>query len=126
MCISSIVKMTDKRFWIAWIVLLLLMALTCFAEGWREDTAFLGAAYALSLLSIGLCHKISPKAALVNLIVMLAYNALLSYNLVFNSHYGNGLTWWFYALLLNAVHSLALFIFLIVIFVRRENSVRKY
>ncbi|MGM9853734.1 MAG: hypothetical protein ACI30N_07195 [Muribaculaceae bacterium] len=113
--------MTDKRFWMGWIVLILLMALTCFAEGWREDTAVLGAAYALSLLSTGLCHKINPKTALGNLIVMLAYNALLSYNLAFNSHHGTGLTWLVYILLLNASHSVILLIFALINTVRRKK-----
>lgn len=44
-------KPTDKRFWIAWLVLLLMSIVSCMAEGWSEDTALLGAAYTLSLLS---------------------------------------------------------------------------
>ena len=83
-------KLTDKRFWIAWLVLLILVIVSCITEGWGEDTALLGAAYALSLLSTWLCHKAKPKAAFVNMIVMIVYNAILSYNLVFNSHYGAG------------------------------------
>lgn len=101
-------KLTDKRFGIAWLVLLLLAIVNCMAEGGSEDIALLGVAYALSLLSTWLCHKAKPKAAFVNLIMMIAYNAILSYNLVFNSQYGAGLTWWFYAVLLNAIHSIAL------------------
>ena len=104
-------KLPNKRFWIAWPVLLLLVIVSCIAEGWSEDIALLGAAYALSLLSTWLCHKAKPKAAFVNLIVMIAYNAILSYNLVFNSQYGAGLTWWFFALLLNTIHSIGLMIF---------------
>lgn len=106
-------KLTDKRFWIAWFVFLLLVIESCIAEGWSEDIALLGAAYALSLLSTWLCHKAKPKAAFVNLIVMIAYNAILSYNLVFNSQYGAGLTWWFFALLLNTIHSISLMIFVL-------------
>lgn len=101
-------KLTDKRFWIAWLVLLILAIASCMAGGWNEDTALLGAAYTLSLLSAWLCHRVRPRVALGNLIVMLAYNAILSYNLIFNSLYGAGLTWWFFALLLNAVHSLVM------------------
>lgn len=101
-------KLTDKRFWIAWLVLLLLVIVSCIAEGWSEDIALLGAAYALSLLSTWLCHKVRLRTAFGNLIVMIAYNAILSYNLVFNSQYGAGLTWWFFALLLNTIHSIAL------------------
>lgn len=106
-------KLTDKQFWIAWLVLLLLVIVSCIGEGWSEDIALLGAAYALSLLSTWLCHKAKPKAAFVNLIVMIAYNAILSYNLVFNSQYGAGLTWWFFALLLNTIHSIGLMIFVL-------------
>ena len=104
-------KLTDKRFWIAWLVFHLLAIVSCMAEGWNEDTALLGAAYALSLLSAWLCHRVRPIAALGNLIVMLAYNAILSYNLVFNSRYGAGFTWWFFALLLNTIHSIGLLIY---------------
>lgn len=106
---------TDKRFWIAWLVLLLMSIVSCMAEGWSEDTALLGAAYALSLLSAWLCHRVRPRVSFGNLIVMLAYNAILSYNLVFDSRYGEGLTWWFYALLLNSIHSIVLLVYCLVI-----------
>ena len=108
-------KLPNKRFWIDGFVLLLLVIVSCIGEGWSEDIALLGAAYALSLLSTWLCHKAKPKAAFVNLIVMIAYNAILSYNLVFNSQYGAGLTWWFFSLLLNTIHSIGLMIFTSVI-----------
>lgn len=104
-------KPTDKRFWIAWLVLLILAIVSCMAGGWNEDTALLGATYALSLLSAWLCHRVRPRAALGNLIVMFAYNAVLSYNLVFNSRYGAGLIWWFFILLLNTIHSIGLLIY---------------
>ena len=104
-------KLADKRFWIWWLVFLLLAIISCMAEGWNEDTALLGATYTLSLLSTWLCHRVRPRAAFVNLIVMIAYNAILSYNLVFNSRYGAGLTWWFFILLLNTIHSIGLLIY---------------
>ena len=103
-------NLTDKRFWIWWGVLLVLSVGMCISEGWSEDTALLGGAYALSLLSTWLCHKARPRVAYGNLIVMVVYNAILAYNLVFNSRYGEGMTWWFYALLLNTIHSIALLI----------------
>lgn len=106
-------KLTDKRFWTAWGGMLLLMVWCCMSEGWREDTTLLGGAYALSLLSTYLCHRIRQRIAFGNLIVMIAYNAILSYNLVFNSQYGAGLTWWFFALLLNTIHSIGLMIFVL-------------
>ena len=108
-------KLTDKRFGIAWLVLLLLAIVNCMAEGWSEDTALLGGAYALSLLSTWLCHKVRLRTAFGNLIVMIAYNAILSYNLVYNSQYGAGLTWWFFALLLNTIHTIALLGYSIII-----------
>lgn len=94
-----------------WLVLLILAIVSCMAEGWNEDTALLGATYALSLLSAWLCHRIRPRVALDNMIVMIAYNAILSYNLVFNSRDGAGLTWWFFILLLNTIHSIGLLIY---------------
>lgn len=105
--------MTHKLalFWIAWGVLLVVMVGCCISEGWSEDTALLGGAYALSLLSTWLCHRVRPRVAYGNLIVMIVYNAILAYNLVFNSRYGAGMTWWFYALLLNTIHSISLMIF---------------
>lgn len=106
-------KLTDKRFWIVWGVLLVLMVGCCIYEGWSEDTALLGGVYALSLLSAWLCHRVRPKVAYGNLIVMIVYNAILAYNLVFNSRYGAGMTWWFYAVLLNTIHSIALLTFVI-------------
>ena len=115
-------KLTDKRFWIAWLVLLLMSIVSCMAEGWSEDTALLGAAYALSLLSAWLCHRVRPRVSFGNLIVMLAYNAILSYNLVFNSRYGAGFTWWFFALLLNAIHSIGLLIFILISSKKRKTA----
>lgn len=108
-------KLTDKRFWIAWLMLFILAIACRMAGGWSEDTALLGGAYALSLLSTWLCHRVRPRTASGNLIVMIAYNAILSYNLIFNSQYGTGLTWWFFALLLNTVHSLSLLVYTIII-----------
>lgn len=115
--------MTHKLvlFWIAWGVMLVVMAGCCISEGWSEDTALLGGAYALSLLSTWLCHRIRPRVAYGNLIVMIAYNAILSYNLIFNSQYGTGLTWLFFALLLNTIHSIGLMIFTL-ISIQKRNS----
>ena len=114
--------MTDKRFWIAWGVLLVLIVGCCISEGWSEDTVMLGGAYALSLLSTCLCHRVRPRTAFVNLIVMIAYNAILSYNLVFNSQYGAGLTWWFLALLLNTLQSLSLLGYFLIIRFRKSKQ----
>ena len=107
--------MTDKRFCIAWGIFLVFAVTICIIEGWSEDTALLGVTYALSLLSIWLCHRVKSRTAFSNLIVMIAYNAILSYNLVFNSRYGAGLTWWLLILLLNTLQSLSLLVYVIFI-----------
>lgn len=114
--------MTHKLalFWILWGVLLVLMVGCCISEGWSEDMALLGGAYAMSLLSAWLCKRIRPRVAYGNLIVMVVYNAILAYGLVFDSRYGAGMTWLFYALLLNTVHSIAMLIYSLVI--RHKSS----
>ena len=103
------------RFWIVWLVLLILAIVSCMAGGWNEDTALLGASYALSLLSTWQCHRVRPRVAFGNLIVMILYNAILSYNLNFNSNYGVGLTWWLLILLLNTLQSFSLLVYVIFI-----------
>lgn len=114
-------KLTDKRFWIVWGVMLLIMVGCCISEGWSDDTALLGGGYALSLLSTWVCQRVRPRVAYGNLIVMIVYNAISAYNLVFNSRYGGGMTWWFYALLLNAVHSISLLVFVIMNVIKRRK-----
>ena len=104
-------KLTNKRFWVAWLILLLLAIVSCIIEEWNEDAALLGVTYALSLLSTWLCQRVKPRTAFGNLIVMIVYNAILSYNLIFNSHYGARLTWWFFILLLNTIYSIGLLIY---------------
>lgn len=116
--------MTHKLalFWIEWGVLLVLMVGCCLSEGWSEDMALLGGAYALSLSLTWLCHRVRPRVAYGNLIVMIVYNAILAYNLVFNSRYGSGMVWWFYAVLLNTIHSIALLIYTLAIRYRSTRN----
>ncbi len=104
-------KLTDKRFWIAWGVLLVIMVGCGISDGWSEDAALLDGVYVFSLLSTWLGHRVRPRVAYGNLIVMTVYNTILAYKLVFNSRYGAGMTWWFFALLLNTIHSIGLMIF---------------
>lgn len=92
----------------------MLMVVVMVRCSWNEDTVLLGIAYAVSLLSTWLCHRIRPKSALGNLLVMLIYNAILGYNFIFNSQGGAGFTWWFYLLILNGIHSIGLIIFTII------------
>ncbi len=101
-------KLTDKRFGITWVALALLLTVVMVRHSWNEDTMILGIAYVMSLLSTWLCHRIRPKAAFGNLLVMFLYNVILGYNLIFNSHGGEGFTWWFFLLLLNGIHSIGL------------------
>ena len=90
----------------------------CIIEGGSGDTALLGVTYALSLLSTWLCHRVKPRTAFGNLIVMIAYNIILGYNLVLNSRYGAGITWWFLILLLNTIQSIILLVYSIFIKLR--------
>lgn len=99
----------------------MLMVIVIAFCSWNEDMAILGIAYALSLLSTWLCHRIRPKAALGNLLVMLLYNAILGYNLISNSQGGAGFTWWFYLLILNGIHSIGLIIFTIISAKKRHS-----
>lgn len=115
-------KLNDKQFWIEWGVLFVIMVGCCLSEGWSEDMALLGGTYALSLFSTWLCHRVRPRVAYGNLIVMIVYNAILAYNLVFNSRYGAGMTWWFYAVLLNTIHSIALLIYTLAIRYRSTRN----
>ena len=102
-------------FWISWLFLFLLAIVSCIVEGWSEDTALLGVTYALWLLSTWLCQRVKPRTAFGNLIVMIAYNAILSYNLIFNSRCGAGITWWFITLFLNTLQSFSLLVYVIFI-----------
>ena len=113
-------KLTDKRFWIAWTALAILMLVVMAQCNWNEDTMILGIAYVMSLLSTWLCHRIRPKAAFGNLLVMFLYNAILGYNLISNNHGGAGFTWWFYLLLLNGVHSIVLLIYNSSIYIKKR------
>ena len=111
-------RLIKNRFWIAWTTLLLLMVGYCFANYKSTDMALLGGACALSLLSAWLCHKIRSRVAFGNIIIMIVYNAVLAYNIAFNSQYGACFTWWFYSLLLNAIHSVVLLLYTLIMRLR--------
>lgn len=113
-------KIIDKRFWISWMAMAMLMVVVLVHCCWNEDSVILGIAYALSLISTWLCHRIRPKTALCNLLVMSLYNAILGYNLIFNSHGGKGFTWWFFLLLFNGVHSIVLLIYTSYIYIKKR------
>lgn len=115
-------KHTDCRFWIAWATMLIFLAVGCMTQNWCEDTALLGASYALSLLSTWLCHKKTTNVAFVCLIIMTFYNAVLNYNLIFNSQYGAGLLWWILSVILNTTFSIALIACYIIASTNRRST----
>ncbi len=55
--------------------------------------------------------------------MMLIYNAILVYNLIFNSYGGAGFTWWFYLLILNGLHSIVLLIYFFVTCIRNKSKI---
>lgn len=113
-------KPTDKRFWIAWTPLAMLVTVVMVRHSWNEDTMILGIAYVMSLLSTWLCHRIRPKAAFGNLLIMLLYNAILWHNFSFNIDGGTGFTWWAYLLDLNIIHSIGLLIYTSSIYIKKR------
>lgn len=113
-------KPTDKRFWITWVTLALLLTAVMVRCSWNEDMVLLGISYALSLLSTWLCNRIRSNVAFGNLLVMFLYNAILGYNIIFNNQGGEGFTWWFYLLLLNGIHSIGLLIYTSSIYIKKR------
>lgn len=120
--IVNTMKLTDKRFWIAWMVMAMLMVVILARRSWNEDMIILSIFYALSLLSTWLCHRIRPKAALGNLLVMFLYNLILWHNFSFNIDCGSGFIWWSCLLDLNAIHSIGLLIYTLIIrFIKKHH-----
>lgn len=107
-------NLTDKRFWILWIIGAIMAVTVCLCSSWSEDTLLLAVAFALSLIVVAFCHKSCKRAAGYNILFWLGYNALLSYELLFNNKYGSGFTWWFFLLILNLVQFLVLAVYLMV------------
>ncbi len=116
-------KLTDKRFWIVWLALLMIMSATCIVESWCEDTLLLGVAYAPSLFSTWLIKKEEQKTVFINLLVLVIYNAILSNNLIFISRYGSGMTWWAYAIILNTIQSISLIVYYLIVKIRSRNLI---
>ncbi len=116
-------NLIDKRFWTVWLALLMIMSATCIVESWCEDTLLLGVAYALSLFSTWLIKMEEQKTAFINLLVLVIYNAILSYNLIFNSRYGSGMTWWAYAIILNTIQSILLIVYYLIVKIRSRNLI---
>lgn len=115
-------KLTDKRFWILWLICATLSIAVCLCSSWNEDTLLLVVAFALSLIAIAIIHKFRNRTALCNILFWLGYNALLSYGLLFKSDGGAGLTWWFYLLCLNVLQFIILAVYSIILSIGKNNQ----
>lgn len=115
-------KLTDKRFWILWLIEISIVVAVCVCSSWSEDTSLLAVAFALSLIAIAIIHKFRKRTALCNILFWLGYNALLSYGLLFKSDGGAGLTWWFYLLCLNALQFIILAVYSIILSIGKNNQ----
>ena len=113
-------KLTDKRFWLLWIIGIIMAVTVCLCSSWSEDTLILAVAFALSLIVVAFCHKASKRAAWCNILFWLGYNTLLSYGLLFKSKYGSGLTWWFFLLCLNTLQFIVLTAYSIISICRKK------
>lgn len=55
------------------------MAMTvCLHSSWSEYTLLLAVAFALPLIAIAICQKLSKRTSLYNILFWLGYNALLN------------------------------------------------
>lgn len=115
-------KLTDKRFWILWLIGVIMAVSVSLCSSWSEDTLFLAVAFALSLIAIAIIHKFRNHTALCNIIFWLGYNALLCYELLFKSEGGAGLTWWFYLLCLNTLQFIVLAVYSIILIIGKKNQ----
>lgn len=115
-------KLTDKRFWILWLIGAIMALAVCSCSSWGEDTLLLAVAFALSLIAVAICHKVNGLTAFYNILFWLGYNVLLSYGLLFNSEGGSGLTWWFYLLCLNVLQFIIVAAYSIISIIRSNNQ----
>lgn len=116
-------KLTDKRFWILWLIGVIIAVTVCLCSSWSEDTLLLAVAFALSMMAIAIIHKFRNRTALCNIIFWLGYNSLLSYGLLIKSDGGAGLTWWFYLLCLNALQFIVLAVYSIILIIGKKNQI---
>lgn len=115
-------KLTDKRFWVLWIIGVIMALSVSLCSSWSGDTLLLAVAFALSLIAIAIIHKFRNHTALCNILFWLAYNALLSFGLLFKSEGGAGLTWLFYLLCLNTVQFFVLAVYSIILIIKKIQS----
>ena len=89
-------RMTDRRFLTAWWTLLFLIVMGCMIEGRNgEQETHDMIILALPLLSTWLCHRVKPRVAFYNLIVMIACYATVYLLVILNCSYRTGPKWWF-------------------------------
>lgn len=114
-------RIADKRFWILWLIGVIIVVAVSLCSSWSEDTLLLAVAFALSLIAIANIHKFRKHTALCNILFWLGYNSLLSYGLLFKSEGGAGLTWWFYMLCLNTVQFIVLAVYSIILIIGKKD-----
>lgn len=102
-----------KRFWITYAVAVILEAVIFIGLPFNEDNLILIAEIVLLLAATAVCHRYGKRASFVNLIIMIAYTVPLGYNLIFNSTYGAGFTWWFYLVCVSFIQFLFVVIYTI-------------
>lgn len=115
-------KLTDKRFWVLWLIGAIIAVAVSLCSSWSEDTSLLAVAFALSLIAIAIIRKFRYRTALCSILFWLVYNALLSFGLLFKSEGGAGLTWWFYLLCLNTVQFIGLSVYSIILIIKKNQS----
>lgn len=111
-------RLTDRRFLTAWWALLFLIVTGCMIEGRNgEQETHDMIILALPLLSTWLCHRVKPRVAFYNLIVMIACYATVCLLVILNCSYRIGHKWWFVSatlMILTIIQSIALLILSII------------
>lgn len=118
-------KLTDKRFWIAWMTLFILIVVWCVIGGGDKEPELHDTVVILPLLSTLLCHKVSSKVAYGNLIVMIAFNAMLCLLAILNYVYRIGPKGWFVAVILlelSIIQAIALLLFIVIHLIKGKGQ----
>lgn len=115
-------RIADIRFWILWLIGVIIAVAVNLCSSWSEDILLLDVAFALSLITIAIIHKFRKRTALCNILFWLGYNVLLCYGLLFKSEGGAGLTWWFYLLCLNVLQFIVLTVYSIISIIKNKKQ----
>jgi len=70
-------KLRDKRSWIYWIIGTIMALAVCLHSLWSEDTLLLAVAFALSLIAIAICQKLSKRTSLYNILFYFGWDIML-------------------------------------------------